>query len=179
MSVHSSRKLFDLATKTSQKLEFEKFLASASISLRTRLGSATTIYHPRTPQALISAVQTAIQAHDHAATGTTHAGTTRNPREANSWVKAAVLRMPSEVPLLMHFGGSTTIMFNGDAVWVPKYPVVQLPKKDALACLDEALEASHDSFCIVSASMFAVLDSYLDSTTCGPTYEFTESWGDA
>ena len=125
MLVHN-RRLFDLATRNSQRLEFQRVCASVSSELRHFLESQTKLFHPQTPEAVKYAISQLYRLHSgKEAPGVAEVLETANEQKATLWFDEKAKEL-SVGDYFLWFGKAYGLTFEGESEWVPELPILEL-----------------------------------------------------
>ena len=152
--MHKNRKLFDLATKNSQRNAANEFLSSIPESTKSIFDEANVIYHPELSELFSPVIHHANEIHTPGKPPV--AGTKTLLTSSKEKALSHFLLWASDLPdgeCVLVLGGGNGVSFNGETEWVSNLPgyVVQTPEAIELVSLlsqhglEEAAVISHNS----------------------------------
>lgn len=131
--MHRNRRLFDLATKNSQRNAADELLSSIPESVRVILNNADVIYHPELSDLFSPVIHRSIELHKLGKLPMVGAGTllTSSKEKALSHF----FRWASELPkreYVLVIGGGNGFSFDGIGAWVSSLPGYVVQISDAI-----------------------------------------------
>ncbi|SUD39500.1 Uncharacterised protein [Ectopseudomonas mendocina] len=121
--MHTNRKLFDLATKNSQRQAANGFLSSLPSQLKAEFDKAEAIYHPELSELFSPVIHKAIELHKNShqlMAGAKVLLTASKEKALESFFRWAS-RLPESEYVLVLYGGNG-VAFNGAGSWVSGLP---------------------------------------------------------
>lgn len=131
--MHTNRKLFDLATKNSQRNAASEFVSSLPGKLKTIFEGAKVIYHPELSEFFSPIIHQSIELQkliDLPTIGTKTMMTSSKEKALEHF-----FRWASELPedeYVFVLGGGNGVSFDGTTSWVSNFPGYVLKVSDAL-----------------------------------------------
>ena len=162
MKTHHNRKLFDRATKNSQRRAFEQLHSEATQTLQQFLEVHGKLFHPETPEVLKGAILRCVRIHSKTnSSESIEILETALEDKAYAWFRSHAATLPLGRYFVWFCGGSG-ITFNGKESWVPALPIVEAPLYAVVPVLNELLTASCGEMAIVKHddSAAVVVDTY-------------------
>ena len=131
--MHTNRKLFDLATKNSQRNAAGEFLSSFPSSMKAAFDVAGTIYHPELSELLSPIIHKAVELHKHdeLLVDGARALLTSSKEKALASFFSWTSGFP-EGEYVLVVGGGNGVSFNGAGSWVSHLPGYVLQLQEAI-----------------------------------------------
>ena len=141
-TMHTNQKIFDLATKNSQRSAASAFLTSLSGNIKAVFEKAALVYHPQLSELFAPIIHRAIELHKlgEISKGGANALMTCSKEKALTQFFQWISNLP-EGDYVLVLGGGNGVSFNGQMSWVSGLPgyVVQIPEAiEALKALSQS-----------------------------------------
>lgn len=162
MNGHSNRKLFDLATKNSQRRALEHFIREISPELQQFIDSNVKFFHPETPLELKEAISQSGRLHSQSAyTNGAQILETAYFEKAKTLVLNYAQHL-SDGEYFVWLGGSGGFTIDGKTQWVPDLPIICASIDSIRSVLGKLLPTSGGELAVTKrgGSEAIILDSY-------------------
>ena len=139
--MHNNRRLFDLATKNSQKIAIDDYMRKLSEPAATLLNRSEKIFHPELSTLVASVISKAGRLQDGilSAEPSTNVIKTASQEKAASLVGAWIDRLPSDRYVFVADGGNG-VRFDDQTAWISRLPGHYISLPDARSEIKKILE---------------------------------------
>lgn len=151
--MHGNRRLFDLATRNSQKIRLGKYIESLPANVADFMQGAQQVFHPEVAVIAGHAISHAGRLHDGLLAVEPHtqimktAVKCRAMSTLSTWIDA----LPSGTYLLV-LGGGNVVSFHDEWMWVSELPGQYVALPDDKAQLHKLIDSDIDEWLIVAVN---------------------------
>lgn len=132
--MHTNRRLFDLATRNSQKIAMNDFIRTLPENLSALFNPSQRVFHPELADLVTAVISKAVRFQDGVSPGESKVNVikTASQERATTLLSSWIDHLP-DGRYFMVVGGGNGVRFNDQALWISKLPghYVSLPDQKA------------------------------------------------
>jgi hypothetical protein len=151
--MHGKRRLFDLATKNSQKLKLSEYIERLPIPVAGFMKSAQQVFHPEVSVIAGDAISKAGRLHDGLLPAEPHTEIMKTVARsrAMSTLSAWIDALPGGTYVLV-VGGGSGVCFNGEMTWISKLPGQYVVLPNDKVQLNKLIDSDVDELLMIAVN---------------------------